>query len=229
MSIDLDVAIVVADGAIPSRTALDGAWTGWDEGRRFVVAADGGAAGAAALGLTVDLLVGDLDSVEATRLEELRAAGVPVEAWPRDKDASDTELALRAALHRRPSRVVILGAAGGGRLDHALANVALLGLAELAGREVAILDGTTRMRLVTGPASVALEGRVGDIVSLLPVGAAVQGVRTVGLAFQLADETLPVGSTRGLSNVRTATRAHVRVGAGRLLVIEVVPQQDVLP
>jgi thiamine pyrophosphokinase len=93
----------------------------------------------------------------------------------------------------------------------------------------AILDGTTRIRLVSGPGSVALEGRVGDIVTLLPFGAAVEGIRTGGLAFPLADETLPVGSTRGLSNVRTAATAHVRVGVGRLLVIEVVPQPEVLP
>ena len=145
-----------------------------------------------------------------------------------DKDASDTELALLAALRHEPGRIVVLGAAGGSRLDHALANVALLGLAELAGRDIVILDDTTRTRLVTGPGDVALEGRVGDIVSLLPVGAAVGGIRTDGLAFLLADETLHVGSTRGLSNVRTASTAHVRVGAGRLLVIEAVPRPEVL-
>ena len=59
---------------------------------------------------------------------------------------------------------------GGLRPDHALANVGLLGLAELAGSDVVLLDGVSRMRLVRGPADVTLTGRVGDLVSLLPTG-----------------------------------------------------------
>jgi thiamine pyrophosphokinase len=225
---DVDVAVVVADGTIPGRAALDRAWPDWDRGQQVVVAADGGAAGAARLGLAVDRVVGDLDSIDALTLEALRAAGVTIEAWPRDKDASDTELALRAALQVEPGRVVILGAAGGARLDHALANVALLGLAELVGRRVTILDETSRLRLVVGPADAALEGRIGDVVSLLPLGTPVEGVRTAGLAFPLAAETLLVGSTRGLSNVRSEPTAHVHVEAGSLLIAEVVAQAEVL-
>ena len=224
---DVDVAIVVADGTIADRAALDRAWPGWDAGDRVVVAADGGADGAARLGLAVDLVVGDLDSIDALTLKALRAAGVTIEAWPRDKDASDTELALRAALRVEPGRIVILGAAGGARLDHALANVGLLGLAELAGHPVTILDETSRLRLVVGPAEAALEGRLGDLVSLLPAGTPVEGVKTAGLAFPLDAETLLVGSTRGLSNVRTEATARVHVEAGSLLVVEVVAQAEV--
>ena len=224
-----DVAIVVADGARSSRAALDAAWPGWDRGRRFVVAADGGAAAASALSLPIDLVVGDMDSVAPELLASLRAADVAVEVWPRDKDASDTELALRSATGHAPGRIVILGAVGGGRLDHALANVALLGLAELSGREVSLFDDASRLQLATGPCEVSLEGRVGDLVSLLPLGGDVVGVRTDGLAFPLFDETLAVGSTRGLSNVRTAPTAHVRVDAGRLLIVEVVPPEEVHP
>ncbi len=223
----VDVAIVVADGARPSRAALDVAWPGWDRGRQIVVAADGGAGAAVGLGLTIDLVVGDMDSVAPELLATLQAEGVAVEAWPRDKDASDTELALRSAIGHEPARIVILGATGGGRLDHALANVALLGLAELADREVSLLDDATRLRLATGPSESLLDGRLGDLVSLLPVGADAVGVRTDGLAFPLLDETLAVGSTRGLSNVRTATTARVRVAAGRLLIVEVVRPEEV--
>ena len=120
-----DVAIVVAGGAVPERAAIDAAWPGWGDGRCLVVAADGGAHGAAQAGIAVDELVGDLDSIAPDRLAALEASGASIEAWPRDKDASDTELAVRAALRHRPGRIVILGALGGSRLDHALANVGL--------------------------------------------------------------------------------------------------------
>ena len=136
---------------------------------------------------------------------------------------------MRAALRHRPGRVVILGALGGLRPDHALANVGLLGLAELAGSDVVLLDGVSRTRLVRGPGDVTMAGRVGDLVSLLPVGGDVGAVRTDGLAYPLADEPLAAGSTRGLSNVRTTTTTGIRVASGRLLVIEVVARPEVLP
>jgi thiamine pyrophosphokinase len=116
----------------------------------------------------VDELVGDLDSIAPDDLAALEANRVSIETWPRDKDASDTELAVRAALRHRPGRIVILGALGGPRPDHALANVGLLGLAEVAGSDVVLLDGVSRTRLVRGPSDVTLSGRVGELVSLLP-------------------------------------------------------------
>ena len=223
-----DVAIVVAGGVIPDRAAIDAAWPGWGDGRCLVVAADGGAIGAAQLGLEVDELVGDLDSIAPDRLAALQAADVAIETWPRDKDASDTELAVRAALRHRPGRIVILGALGGLRPDHALANVGLLGLAELVGSDVNLLDGSSRTRLVCGPAEVTLAGRVGDLVSLLPIAGDVGAVGTDGLAYSLADEPLLAGSTRGLSNVRITSTARIRVAAGRLLVVEVIADPEVL-
>lgn len=219
----VEVAVVVADGDIPERVALDAAWPGWLATPHLVVAADGGAAGAEALGLRVDVLVGDLDSIEPARRAALEAAGTAVERWPRDKEASDTELAIRTALRHAPHRLVVLGAVGGERLDHALANLGLLFLGELGAAEVAILDARSRTRGLRGPAEIVLEGPVGDLVSLLPAGGPVSGVETDGLAFPLAGETLEAGSTRGLSNERVAPLAHVRLRSGSLLVIETHP------
>jgi thiamine pyrophosphokinase len=83
-----------------------------------------------------------------------------------------------------------------------------------------LLDDRTRVRLLTGPASLELEGRQGDVVSLLPFGADVEGVVTRGLQYRLRDETLEAGPARGLSNVRVETAAEVTARSGRLLVVE---------
>lgn len=170
--------------------------------------------------MPVDVLVGDLDSIADDRLLALEAGGVPIEAWPAEKDATDAELALRAALRHEPERIVVLGATGGDRLDHALANVALLGHADLAGRDVALLDGSSRTRLLRGPGEAVLAGRAGDLVSLIPVGEAAHMVTTSGLAYPLTGEGLATGTSRGISNVRLATTAGVRLERGRLLIIE---------
>ena len=231
-------AVVVADGAAPRRADLDAAWPGWMDGVSLVIAADGGWDKAVSIGLRPDLLVGDGDSLPEARLAELAAAGVPIERAATDKDESDAELALLAALRRGASHVTVLGALGGQRFDHALANVGLLALPDASAADVELLDATTRVRLLRAdaadaadaagaagaksaePATCPLPGAVGDLVSLLPLGAAAVGVTTRGLKYPLNDETLPPGPARGLSNVRITAEAGVTLRRGSLLIVE---------
>jgi thiamine pyrophosphokinase len=220
-------AIVLADGDTGSRERLDATWPAWARPDALVIAADGGARHAARLGLQIDRWVGDGDSLGEAGVEELVAAGIPVERAAPDKDESDTELAVLTACRLGADELVILGALGGARVDHALANVALLGLPELSGLDVRLLAADARLRQLHGPgaangttAHLDLEGRVGDLVTLLPVGGDADGVTTRGLRFALDDEPLRVGRTRGLSNVRTASLARVTLRQGRLLIVE---------
>ena len=156
--------LVVADGDVAERGALDAAWPGWADGIELVVAADGGAHGAARLGFPIDLLVGDADSIDPAELARLEASGVPIRRAERDKDESDTELAVLAAIELGAREIVVVGALGGRRLDHALANLGLLAHPALVGRSCVFLAAETRVTLLTGPASRAVAGRVGDIV-----------------------------------------------------------------
>lgn len=220
-------ALILADGAAPSRADLDRAWPGWDRDVAIVVAADGGARHAAALGVRVDRWVGDGDSIAPGELDALAAAGAEIQRSPVDKDESDTELALVSALSEGVDVVTILGALGGPRIDHALGNVGLLGHPALAGIEAWLYDerGARISLLVApdasgGPVTRALHGRSGDLVSLVPVGTTATGVTTEGLRFPLHAEPLILGRTRGVSNVRTGDRARITLESGRLLVIE---------
>jgi len=213
-------ALVVADGDVPSREALDAAWPGWRDGATIVVAADGGARGAERLGLPIDLIVGDGDSLGEVDLRRFEEAGVAVRRVRAAKDESDTELAVVAAIELGAMRLTIVGALGGRRFDHAVANVGLLGMAALDGRPCVLLDAGARVTLLTGPVRGTFSGRAGDLVSLLPVGDGVAGVTTIGLAYPLRGEPLPLGPARGLSNVRLGSEAGVELRAGRLLVIE---------
>ena len=212
-------ALILADGSVSPVPTLDRAWPGWSAGVDLVIAADGGARHARAIGRRVDLWVGDGDSIDEADLAALAAAGVPIHRWPVDKDESDAELALIAAADAGASRITVLGALGGERIDHGLANVWLLGHPRLAGLDVRLLDATVRIRLV-GPGRTDLGGRIGDLVSLLPFGGDAAGLTTTGLRYPLRDEALPSGPSRGLSNVRDAANAELAVGSGRILVVE---------
>jgi len=220
------VTLILADGDVPTREGLDSAWPGWDDGVDFVIAADGGARHAGPLGVTLDLWVGDGDSLGETALAALAAAGVPIERSPTDKDKTDLELAVDAALARGAQAIVVVGALGGDRVDHALANVALLARDDLVGRPTVLLDRRARVSLMCAPdlAGAAtrsvLVGQPGSTVSLLPFGADVSGVTTDGLVYSLDDETLLLGSARGVSNVIARAGASVTVRRGLLLMVE---------
>jgi len=218
--------VVVADGDVPPRASLDAAWPGWDADLELVIAADGGLARARAIGLEPGLLVGDLDSLDPALADAAAREGLEILRAPVAKDESDAELALLEAVRRGGSRVTMLGAFGGTRLDHALANLWLLAHPALATAVIVLLDDRSRAFLLTapgadgGPIECELPGPAGATISLLPMGGEVAGITTHGLRYPLRDEPLVVGPARGLSNVRELPDAWVRVGRGRLLVVE---------
>lgn len=186
----------------------------------LVIAADGGAASLDAFGWLPDVLVGDMDSVGAVLVERLEEANTEVERHPADKERSDTELALETALARGGTEIVLLGAIGGERLDHELANLLLLADPGLAGRDVRIESGSSTARVLRAGERRALVGSVGDLVSLLPIGGDATGVTTDGLRWSLESARLGFGRSRGLSNEIVSTPASVSLERGTLLVVE---------
>jgi thiamine pyrophosphokinase len=221
-------ALIVADGDVPPLDQLDPELLGGVAGDLLVIAADGGLRKAELLGLRPNLVIGDGDSLGAEALAALADSGIELRLHPRDKDESDTELALREAVARGARRIVVLGALGGVRFDHGLANVLLLTLPELAGREVVLLDGQTSVHVLAGAgASLTLTGTASDIVSLLPLSERVTGVRTSGLRFALSGETLEQGPARGLSNELLRSHARIEIESGRLAVIHIASGERV--
>jgi len=114
---------------------------------------------------------------------------------------------------------LIVGAFGGARLEHTIANLLLLALPDLHGRDVRLADGASEVRLLEGGQPLTIDGQAGDYVSLFPLTPVVDGVTTQGLEFPLRDEALQQGPARGLSNVMTADKATVSTNSGRLLVV----------
>src|SRR4051794_26538968 len=116
----MSTCIIVTGGEPPHPGVAAHLPTGAD-----VIAADSGLDHADDLGLAVRLVVGDLDSVSKDALERARDAGVAVQEHASEKDETDLELAMAAAVARGADRLVIVSG-GGGRLDPLLAGVAAL-------------------------------------------------------------------------------------------------------
>jgi thiamine pyrophosphokinase len=213
--------VVVASGELE---ASDAAWL---DDAELVIAADGGAGSLDRLGRIPDRLVGDLDSVDVELVERLAAAGMRIDRHPVDKEASDTELAVEAAHDAGATELVMLGAMGGPRLDHELANLLVLADPALAGRDVKAVRGGTQVRALHGGHRLVLSGSSGDLVTLLPIGGDVAGVTTEGLRWQLDEATLRMGRSRGLSNEVVGSQASVRITDGTLLVVETASEGEI--
>lgn len=184
----------------------------------YVIAADSGLHHAADLDVAVDLVIGDMDSVDPATLATAVGMGSRSETHPTDKDRTDLELAIDAALIRGATKLLIIGAHTG-RLDHLLGAMGLFATTAMQVDEIVWTDGLTEIFGCVPNHPAAIKGRVGDGVSLIPASMNVTGVTTVGLRWKLSDDALPAGSTRGISNVIEATPTYVSVESGTLLVV----------
>jgi thiamine pyrophosphokinase len=188
-------------------------------GAETVIAADGGALALERWGITPQMVVGDLDSLGFEKANDLGKRGAKVIPFPAEKDQSDLELAMRYALETGADDIVLVGVFGG-RVDHLLANAMLLADPVYRRRGVRAVHGRTQVRAVYANERVAIESPVGTTVTLLPVRGDASGVRTHGLRYSLAVETLQFGRSRGLSNVVSSLPAWVSIDQGVLLLIE---------
>jgi thiamine pyrophosphokinase len=213
-----DTVIVVAGGGPPDPRVL----AALPDGAR-VVAADQGLEHALALGLLVDVAVGDFDSALPAAVEAAEAAGVRIERHPPEKDATDLELALDAAAALGAARIVVLGT-DGGRLDHLVAGLLGACAERYAAIEIDALLGPATVHVVRG--ARRLPGEPGELVSLLAVNGPAEGVATAGLTYPLRGETLAPGSSRGVSNVFSGREAIVTVEHGVLLAIRPAPESE---
>ena len=207
-------AIIIAAGEAKKGSS----WQHWVRAGDWIIGADGGAARALDWGLTPQVVIGDMDSLPDALRDELEARGSRFIEHPRAKDETDLELALTYAVEQGAKEIVVLGALGG-RLDHTLANLLLLALPPLDGALVRIVDGAGEVLLVGSRKMITLQGRPGDLVSLLPIGGDASGVTTTGLAWALQNDRLRFGFSRGVSNEMTAHEARVEVEEGLLLVV----------
>ncbi|MBI5951414.1 MAG: thiamine diphosphokinase [Chloroflexi bacterium] len=181
----------------------------------FIIAADGGTRHALALGKIPNVIVGDMDSATFD-LRPLIEKGAQVIQFSHDKNETDLELAIQHALTLNPEQVIILAALGG-RLDQALGNIALVSNVERLTFNVVLDDGIEEVFFCHDKCKI--NGKVGDIVSLIPWQGEVTGVVTTDLKWVLQNETLYSDKTRGISNEMLGDTAAVQIRSGSLLVV----------
>lgn len=185
-----------------------------------IFCADGGTRHALALGLTPEVIIGDLDSLAPDIVADLQEAGIAIHRHPVDKDYTDLELALEVAVSEKPDEILLVTALGG-RLDQTLGNLLLLTRPEYASTRLTVADGAQWATLMRSYQTVTVSGQPGDVLSLIPLTASVEGVHITGVKWPLEHATLLLGSTLTISNALAEPQATVKIGEGMVLLIHI--------
>ncbi len=209
-------AVIFVNGVISDPAKLAGRLYADD----YLVAADGGAEHALAMGRVPRVVVGDLDSLSPSLRATLVAQGVELEQHPTAKNETDLELAILRAIRDGADEILLVGALGG-RLDQSLANVLLMAQRPWPAK-LQLLDADQLASIVRGGETLTLEAAPGSLVSLLPLSAEVTGITYTGMLYPLDNATLTLGSTRGVSNEVARYPATVRIATGLALVVQAI-------
>lgn len=208
--------LILANGSPPSAQLVRALALSND----LVLAADGAAQQAIALGVTPDIVCGDFDSVE---MAAARAAFPTADFVPTpDQSYADLEKAILLARARGAGEITLTGTAGG-RIDHTLANHVLL-LRYGGEFPVKIVEDNTEVHAVFG--ACRLETQSGDTLSLIAFGPGVR-VSITGTQWELHDAPLSPG-TGGVSNVATGGIVEIHVhGGGPILACRLTPDSGI--
>ena len=150
----------------------------------------------------------------AAGLAAAEAAGARIERYPADKDATDLELALDAAIALEPARIVVVGSSGG-RLDHLLGSLLAARPRALRGRRDRRRSRRAprprRPRLASTLTRHAGRARLAPAACTAPPRAS----RPKGSSIRCAGETLAAGlEPRHLERLRSRRRRASRVERG---------------
>jgi thiamine pyrophosphokinase len=164
------------------------------------------------------VIVGDMDSVADSDLAALENSRTRIVRFPAQKDETDLQLALRTAIDHHANEIIILGALGS-RWDMTLSNVLILTLPLLQNVDARVLDGPYEFVCLQGPGGIRIDGAVGNLLSLIPLGGAAMGVTLVGTAYLLDKATLPLGTSQGISNLFQENQVKIEIETGNLLIV----------
>lgn len=186
-----------------------------------IICANGGTKLALDYNLIPDIIVGDIDSISDEIINKIKREKIEWKIYPKEKDETDLELAVREALKYSPKIIYFIGLLGG-RIDHTLSNLFFLEKIKERGIEVLILDNKLRITLMLGREEKIFWGNEGEIISLIPLSEKVEGVTLQGLKYPLNNEILYRNLTRGISNEFISKEAKIRISFGTLIVIHFI-------
>lgn len=182
----------------------------------FIICADGGAKHALQLGIKPNIIIGDFDSLSELDRKNFANQNIEFVSYNKDKDETDSELALKYAIKKGYKDILLFGVLGT-RLDHMMTNIFALDYLLKINADITLIENNQEIRLINK--SIKLKGKKGNLISLIPFKGDAKKVTTKNLQYPLNNEDLKFGYSRGISNVLLKNTVEISLQEGLLLVI----------
>lgn len=188
----------------------------------IIIAIDGGLEKAYEMGIVPTHIIGDFDTVSEEILNKYTDnESVRIVRLMPEKDFSDTQSAISAAIQNDCTHIEIIGGTGT-RLDHTIANIHTLQMALDKCDDAVIVNENNRIRLVNGRKIIDKENVFGKYISFLPLTDKVRGVVLKGFKYPLDNYEFDIHKSLslGVSNEMAEDRAEIDVAEGILIMVE---------
>ena len=163
-----------------------------------ILVSDGGYKTAKKMGLNINVLLGDFDSITSEELNEAKNKGIKIISFPYDKDKTDGEIAVDYAISLGSNEIVILGSFKE-ELDHALGNLFLLFKIDKVGITSKLLTQFYEIEIINSKKEYI--EKQGHELSLIPVSEVVEDLNIQGSKYNLKDVKVEMGQTLTLRNI----------------------------
>ncbi|WP_312831470.1 thiamine diphosphokinase [Sedimentibacter saalensis] len=204
------VALIIANGDDVDKTSFE------NMSIDYVICADGGLEKAEKLQVVPDLILGDFDSVHGDVLEKYKKSS-EIMKYPAEKDFTDMELSIEIAVKKGFRDIVLVGATGGPRLDHSLANMMLLEKYYKFGINIIIIDNNNKIQIISDNCNMLLENKRETFVSLIPLTEEINGLTLDGFKYPLDRVVVKRGSTLCVSNEIISDKGRIILERGTAL------------
>jgi len=204
-------ALIIANGDDVNKSSIE------NINFEYVICADGGLKKAESLNIVPNVILGDFDSVDPDVLRKYQLMNVETKRFPPEKDYTDMELSIELAVERGFKNLILIGATGGPRLDHSIANIMLLEKYLNIGINIEIIDNSNKIQIISDNADLLLEHKRNYFVSIVPITESISGLTLEGFKYPLNNVTVKRGSTLCVSNEIVSSKGRVSLKKGTAL------------
>lgn len=205
-------AVIIAGGKKPSKELLLNEIKNSD----ILICADSGANCLYEYEVFPHILLGDFDSINKDAFEFFKLSKCKIEKFPKEKDYTDTELAMYKAFDLGVDEITFLGCTGS-RIDHLLSNFGLLLKCLKEEVKAVIKDENNEVLIADKP--ITIKGSSGKLFSLQAYGDFVEGLTIEGAKYPLENYKLNIGEPIGTSNEFLQDEVKITFSSGILLII----------
>ena len=210
---DTEHILILLDGEEPSKHFVEH----FVQNAGIVIATDGAARYAKQMDVALDVIIGDLDSLDENTFDHYQNKSVAIIKDP-SQYSNDFEKALDHAIDEYKPKLISVLYIHGKRTDHLLTNFSVLLRYSRRLVNITAYDATHRhFFLHENLTQAVIDGSIDSEISLTPMPVAC-GVTTEGLFYPINNEDMKFGDREGLSNIISSSPVSVSIASGSLLI-----------